>query len=97
MRRVWIGLAVVAVLGVAFLFLRPMSLCIEGKPRNVLLVTIDTLRADRVGAYGHSSAQTPHLDRLAASGLRFERATTVPILRIADSVSWRPVEERNLS
>ena len=37
---------------------------------NVLLVTIDTLRADRVGAYGGPAGLTPTLDRLAAEGLR---------------------------
>ncbi|MBI3402342.1 MAG: sulfatase-like hydrolase/transferase [Acidobacteria bacterium] len=41
---------------------------------NVLLVTIDTLRADRVGAYGSRLGLTPTLDRLAAEGLRFEVA-----------------------
>lgn len=41
---------------------------------NVLLVTIDTLRADRVGSYGHASASTPVLDALAARGVRFETA-----------------------
>src|SRR5207249_5874460 len=41
---------------------------------NVLLITIDTLRADRVGAFGASSALTPNLDRLAAAGLRLTRA-----------------------
>jgi glucan phosphoethanolaminetransferase (alkaline phosphatase superfamily) len=41
-------------------------------PRNVLLVTIDTLRADHVGAYGYAAARTPILDRLAREGLRFE-------------------------
>jgi arylsulfatase A-like enzyme len=40
---------------------------------NLLLVTIDTLRADRVGAYG-GGALTPALDRLAANGVRFARA-----------------------
>ena len=35
---------------------------------NVLLVTIDTLRADRVGAYGGAAGATPTLDRLAAEG-----------------------------
>jgi arylsulfatase A-like enzyme/cytochrome c-type biogenesis protein CcmH/NrfG len=44
-----------------------------GRP-NVLLVTIDTLRADRVGCYGHASASTPALDALAARGVRFETA-----------------------
>ena len=41
--------------------------------RNVLLVTIDTLRADVVGAYG-GRAHTPNLDRLAAHGARFDFA-----------------------
>jgi len=33
---------------------------------NVLLVTIDTLRADALGAYGNTAAQTPWIDALAA-------------------------------
>lgn len=41
---------------------------------NVLLVTIDTLRTDRVGAYGSTRGLTPTLDRLAAEGVRFETA-----------------------
>jgi arylsulfatase A-like enzyme/Tfp pilus assembly protein PilF len=42
---------------------------------NLLLITIDTLRADRLGAYGYSPATTPNLDRLAASGVRFTDVT----------------------
>lgn len=41
---------------------------------NILLVTIDTLRADRVGAYGHRGGLTPTLDRLAREGVRVETA-----------------------
>src|SRR5207245_289904 len=41
---------------------------------SVLLVTIDTLRADALGAYGRAGAETPWMDRLAAAGVRFERA-----------------------
>ncbi len=41
---------------------------------NLLLVTIDTLRADHVGAYGYGPAATPALDALAARGVRFENA-----------------------
>jgi len=37
---------------------------------NVLLITIDTLRADHLGAYGFKPARTPALDRLAAEGVR---------------------------
>jgi len=40
----------------------------------VVLVTIDTLRADRIGAYGHREARTPALDSLAAEGAIFEDA-----------------------
>ena len=42
--------------------------------RHVVLITIDTLRADHVGAYGASTARTPTLDGLARDGVRFERA-----------------------
>lgn len=41
---------------------------------DVLLVTIDTLRADRLGAYGYDKPTSPHFDRLAASGALFELA-----------------------
>jgi arylsulfatase A-like enzyme/cytochrome c-type biogenesis protein CcmH/NrfG len=44
------------------------------QPPNVLLITIDTLRADRVGAYGYAAARTPSLDALAQIGTRFDRA-----------------------
>ena len=49
---------------------------------NVLLVTIDTLRADHLGSYGYAAAQTPALDALAARGIRFEHATTVAPLTL---------------
>jgi len=42
--------------------------------RNLVLITIDTLRADHVGAYGYTRAHTPALDGLARSGVIFERA-----------------------
>ncbi|MET0554211.1 MAG: sulfatase-like hydrolase/transferase [Vicinamibacteria bacterium] len=49
-------------------------------PPSVLLVTIDTLRADRVGAYGAGPGRTPHLDALAAQGLVMEDAwASVPL------------------
>jgi arylsulfatase A-like enzyme len=39
---------------------------------NLLLLSIDTLRADRLGCYGHALAHTPNIDELAASGTLFE-------------------------
>jgi hypothetical protein len=47
---------------------------------NVLLVTIDTLRADHVGCYGHAGVATPVLDGLASRGVRFGTAVAhVPL------------------
>jgi arylsulfatase A-like enzyme/thioredoxin-like negative regulator of GroEL len=48
--------------------------------RSLVLITIDTLRADRVGAYGYRTARTPVMDRLAREGVRFAHAyATAPI------------------
>jgi arylsulfatase A-like enzyme len=41
---------------------------------TVILISIDSLRADRLGAYGHPAPTSPTLDRLAAEGLLFTRA-----------------------
>ena len=43
---------------------------------NLLLVTIDTVRADRLGAYGYEQAKTPSIDALAQRGVLFEQAYT---------------------
>lgn len=51
----------------------------EAKP-NVLIVTIDTLRADHVGCYGYQQVRTPNIDSLASDGVLFRQAyTPVPI------------------
>lgn len=44
------------------------------RPPNILLVTVDTLRADHLSAWGYGRATSPNLDRLAAEGLRFDQA-----------------------
>src|SRR5262249_7258152 len=47
---------------------------------NVVIITVDTLRADHLGCYGYKKIQTPNIDALAAAGTRFERAyTPVPV------------------
>ncbi len=47
---------------------------------NIVLITLDTTRADRLGAYGYDAARTPVLDRLAREGILFESAISpVPI------------------
>jgi len=53
------------------------ALAVRGeRPCDVLLVTLDTTRADRLGCYGHTAARTPRLDALAAGGVRFDQATS---------------------
>ena len=50
--------------------------------RHLVVVTIDTLRADRLGAYGSATVPTPNLDRLAREGARaLDASTHVPITR----------------
>ncbi len=54
--------------------------------RNLLLITIDTLRADRLGAYGDTEAATPNLDALARGGVRFDNSySPVPLTLPAHS------------
>lgn len=53
---------------------------------NIVVVTIDTLRVDRIGAYGSDRVRTPQIDRLAREGVRFANAaTTVPFTLPAHS------------
>jgi arylsulfatase A-like enzyme/Tfp pilus assembly protein PilF len=49
---------------------------------NVLLITIDTLRADALGAYGNSTVSTPLLDQLSAGGVRFSRALAQTVVTL---------------
>jgi len=57
---------------------KPTSRSASGE--NVLLITIDTTRADRLGCYGYANGKTPAIDELAAHGTLFEQAyTQVPI------------------
>lgn len=52
----------------------------EERPWNVLLVTFDTTRADRIGSYGNDRVKTPTLSRLASEGYQFDNAfSAVPI------------------
>lgn len=74
-RAVWFALLAI------LLVLVGLNLLPKERPRpNVLLITIDTLRADRLGAYGYSLARTPNLDALADQGTLFEEAlSSAPI------------------
>ncbi len=44
---------------------------------NLLLITLDTTRADRIGCYGYQQAETPTMDLLAREGVLFEQAVAV--------------------
>lgn len=49
-------------------------------PRNLLLVVLDDVGADKIGAYGHPGAgPTPTLDAIAAAGVSFRRAWAMPV------------------
>jgi choline-sulfatase len=54
---------------------------------RVVLVTIDTLRADYVGCYGATRAHTPHMDTLAARGARFATAVSPTPLTLPSHTS----------
>ena len=80
-RWIWAAAAVVLAGGAAVAWLRPHppatgagAPAASGPRDNLLLITLDTTRADHLGAYGRTAARTRHLDRLAAEGVRFDNA-----------------------
>ena len=82
MRRM-ILVAVITLVILAVSLLRP-----NPSPRpHLLLITLDTTRADRLGCYGYRNARTPTLDAIASSGILFERAYTVAPLTLPAHVS----------
>jgi arylsulfatase A-like enzyme/tetratricopeptide (TPR) repeat protein len=63
-------------------FALSLTSCRQSKPPhpNVLIITVDTLRADRVGCYGYSGGLTPNVDALAKDAIVFERSVAqVPL------------------
>src|SRR5262245_57370821 len=84
MRRVVAAIGMIAVIAIGWLAWQRgwMSIGPSRGPRSVLLISVDTLRADRLGSYGYSAAATPVLDALAARGLRFAQAATVAPLTL---------------
>ena len=82
LRGVAPALALVVVLAAAAAFswphlrvwTRERALARAPRPLSVLLVTLDTTRADRLGCYGHPGGATPQLDALALRGVLFRQA-----------------------
>ncbi len=74
----------------------PLLSCGGGRPPNVVLIVVDSLRADALGPQGSLPSVSPRIDRLAADGLRFERTIApaswnLPSLSslVASSYPWR--------
>ena len=70
----WIVLGLLVVLSGAaggLWWFRSAEQAADAGPLNVLLITLDTTRADHLGCYGHPGGATPNVDRLAAGGVRF--------------------------
>lgn len=66
-------------LGLLFAALLAVSSCAREEapgvpPENLLLISVDTLRADHLGAYGYTRDTSPHIDALARKGTLFEQA-----------------------
>lgn len=85
-RQPWLGISAALVLAVVvfiiFLLTTTTKKDIFGKCSNLnlMVITLDTTRADRIGAYGYQPAETPNIDRLAATGILFENCyAPVPI------------------
>lgn len=67
----------------------PAEVLVPGSAKgfNLLFVTLDTTRVDRLGCYGYAQAHTPTIDSLAAHGVRFDDAvTSVPLTLPSHSV-----------
>lgn len=66
----WCALIVLGLFGLVL----PLAACGGGRPPNVVLIVVDSLRADALGPQGKLPSVSPRIDRLTAEGLRFERA-----------------------
>ena len=75
--------AAVIVIGVSWLLIRRFHGQVGAPARDIILVTIDTLRADSVGYAGNTRVRTPFLDSLAGRGLEFTNAHAHNVITLA--------------
>ncbi|MDX2473894.1 MAG: sulfatase [Candidatus Krumholzibacteria bacterium] len=59
----------------------------DGPYRHVVLISLDTLRADHLACYGHPDVQTPNIDALAANGIRFDQVVSAAPTTLAAHTS----------
>ncbi|HEY7291442.1 MAG TPA: sulfatase-like hydrolase/transferase [Vicinamibacterales bacterium] len=89
-RAAWLGGVFLLFAAITFLLVRRDRAALADlhpvANQNVLLITIDTLRADALGSYGGRAA-TPALDRLAAGGVRFDFAHAHAVLTLPSHAS----------
>jgi arylsulfatase A-like enzyme len=71
----------------ALLLLPGLALADAPPAQNLLIITLDTTRADRLSAYGSDHASVPGMDRLFQEGARFDSAYTVSPVTLASHVS----------
>jgi len=74
-----VALLIVAGGGGPWWFLRGRA---AAAPLNLVIVTLDTTRADRIGAYGYAAIETPAFDRIARDGVLFENAVAAAPLTL---------------
>lgn len=72
---------------VCFLMLAGCERAIKPARMDVIFITIDTLRADHLGAYGYNFVETPVIDRLAKEGVVFEQTRAVTPLTLPSHTS----------
>jgi len=69
-----LGLGIITIVAILNLFVFSYRYINRPQGPNIILITIDTLRADHLGIYGHSRGTSPNIDNLVQKGILFENA-----------------------
>ena len=77
----------ILILTLVFVFFALISSYAKKSQLNVLLITIDTLRADYLGCYGNREIETPFIDELAREGILFTRAFAHNVVTLPSHVN----------
>ena len=63
----------------ALVFLTPLWAAAAERPPNIVLIMADDVGCETLGCYGGQSYKTPHIDRLAKTGLKFTHCYAMPV------------------